>query len=191
MIYKVKNKLKPQNLKGISDNQIEQHWKLYEGYVAQVNKLHEELANLDPTSLSHSDRRRRLGFEYNGMILHELYFGNLIDTKINPSPELNKSLEETWGSLDRWQDDFINSGKTRGIGWAILYEHPETTKLFNAFIAEHEMGIIATCKPILVMDVWEHAYMVDHGATERGKYIDAFVNNINWYIVSKRYKELG
>ena len=187
MIHKVKIELKPQNLKQISDEQVEQHWKLYEGYVEQVNKLHEELANIDPTSLSHSDRRRRLGFEYNGMILHELYFENLSATKTNISPKLNKSLEETWGSLERWQDDFVSTGKTRGIGWAILYVHPETKQLFNAFIAEHEIGIIATCNPLLVMDVWEHGYMVDHGATERGKYIEAFMGNINWEVVSSRF----
>jgi superoxide dismutase, Fe-Mn family len=190
MIYTVKESLKPENLSGISIEQIEQHWKLYAGYVSHCNKLHEELKTINPSSLSYTDRRRRFGFEYNGMILHELYFANLKNNESAPCETFQKAVTENWGSFEAWKNDFASAGKTRGIGWAILYAHPETKLLLNAFVADHELGIIATCKPLLVMDVWEHAYMVDHGATERGKYIDAFMNNIDWNIVSKRYEEL-
>lgn len=222
--YAVKQEIKPAGLVGISDDQINDHWQLYAGYVKQVNTLNQELQKLaqqgQVDSLIYADRRRRYGFEYNGMILHEYYFENLkpgsslemagasISGKgANKEGEksslslekrsvgqelkagdLKKEIEKTWGSFDKWKQDFIATGKTRGIGWAILYMDPQTKNLTNHFIAEHQNGIIAGFKPILVMDVWEHAYMVDHGATERGIYIDAFLQNVNWAVVESRFK---
>lgn len=191
--YIVKSELKPSGLIGISDNQINDHWKLYEGYVKQVNTLNAELKKMaqegKTQDLVYADRRRRYGFEYNGMILHEYYFGNLkgLDQAVSPSKELLKAIESTWGSFDKWKEDFAATGKTRGIGWAILYLDPKNMQLTNHFIAEHQDGVITDFKPILVMDVWEHAYMVDHSATERAKYIDAFLGNINWSIVNNRF----
>lgn len=194
-MYSVKENLKPSGLNGISDEQINDHWKLYQGYVAQVNKLQEELKTLTPGSLLYADRRRRYGFEYNGMVLHEYYFENL---HANGAPLADGSIKEalikTWGSFENWKEDFINTGKTRGIGWAILYADtrggtsPITKQLTNHFVAEHQNGNIAGFKPILVMDVWEHAYMVDHKAGGRGNYITAFFNNINWNVVEKRFQ---
>jgi len=189
--YKVKENLKPSNLDGITDEQINDHWKLYEGYVAQVNKLNKELCELDPNSLAYADRRRRYGFEYNGMILHEYYFGNLIAEKNELSDgKLKQALEETWGSYEKWLQDFINTGKTRGIGWAILYLDPKTGTLVNTFVGDHENGHISGFKPIIVMDVWEHAYMVDHKAGGRADYISAFIKNINWARAEKRFKNI-
>ena len=96
-------------------------------------------------------------------------------------------LISTWGSIEAWKKDFIDTGKTRGIGWAILYIDPQSKALSNQFISNHEQGHVAGFQPLLVMDVWEHAYMVDHGATERASYIDAFLNNIDWNTVKKRF----
>lgn len=190
--YKVQNEIKPKNLKNISQNQIDQHWSLYEGYVSQVNSINKELAQLrvqgKGSSQMYSDRRRRYGFEYNGMVLHELYFSNLANIKQKEvSGELKKAIEKTFGSIKEWKEDFKNAGKTRGIGWVILYLDPTTKNLINAFVDDHEIGNISNFKPILVMDVWEHAYMVDHGVKGRPDYIDAFFNNINWPIVEQRY----
>jgi len=186
--YEVKQELKPSNLEGISNQQINDHWKLYEGYVKQVNMLNEELKNLKVGSLLYADRRRRYGFEYNGMVLHEYYFGNLTPEKKQFSDcPLKKAIEQTWGSFDAWKEDFIAAGKTRGIGWAILYCDPVTKRLTNHFIASHEVGHIAGFKPILVMDVWEHAYMVDHNADGRGSYTEAFMKNVDWQVVSERF----
>jgi Fe-Mn family superoxide dismutase len=175
-MYTVKENLKPTGLKNISDAQIEDHWKLYVGYVKQVN------------SLLSSGQRHRYGFEYNGMVLHEYYFENLIANgkKLSDGP-LKKAIIERWGSFENWQKDFIETGKSRGIGWAILYLEPTTKKLTNHFITEHQNGHIAGYKPILVMDVWEHAYMVDHKAGGRGDYINSFLQNVNWEIVEKRF----
>jgi superoxide dismutase, Fe-Mn family len=190
--YKTKDKIKPLGLNGISDEQINDHWNLYQGYVNNVNKLNEELKELSGQgkagSLLYADRRRRYGFEYNGMILHEYYFKNLTPEKTEISGgKLKDAIVKTWGSFDAWLEDFKNTGKTRGIGWAILYKDPNTGELTNNFIAEHQNGIVAGFKPILVMDVWEHAYMVDHKAGGRGDYINAFIQNINWPEAESRY----
>lgn len=192
--YTVQEKLKPTNLSNISDAQINDHWTLYVGYVNQVNRLNDELIQLisenQTNSLLYSDRRRRMGFEYNGMILHEYYFGNLCSkcSTLNPG-SLNQGIEKHWGSFASWQEDFANAGKTRGIGWAILYMDTLTGQLINVFVKEHENGHIASFIPLLVMDVWEHAYMVDHKAGGRADYINAFFLNINWKVVEERYKE--
>ncbi|MCF7799946.1 superoxide dismutase [Candidatus Babeliales bacterium] len=193
--YIVKENLKPSNLSDISDNQINDHWTLYVGYVNQVNKLNEELSELAAkgqlNSLTYSDRRRQYGFEYNGMVLHEYYFGNLKNNvSKNKMAELYKAIQKNWGSFDNWAQDFINTGTTRGIGWAILYADPTTKDLINCFIAEHQIGNITGFMPILVMDVWEHAYMVDHKAGGRVDYINAFLKNVDWSVVEKRYDDL-
>jgi len=193
--YDVQEKLKPSGLNGISDNQINDHWNLYKGYVTNVNKLNDELRLLEKEgkadSLIYADRRRRYGFEYNGMILHEYYFGNLTSkSEVLGNDPLKTEMEKTWGSFDKWLTDFINTGKSRSIGWAILFADTTTGKLTNNFIFEHGNGIVAGFAPILVMDVWEHAYMVDHKAGGRGDYMQSFVKNINWNIVKNRYKDV-
>lgn len=170
-MYTVKEHLKPSNLIGISQEQIEDHWKLYEGYVKQINKLTEQ---------------HRYGFEYNGMILHEYYFENLTAHPI-PQGSLQDAIVKEWGSLENWQKDFVSTGKTRGIGWAILYLDPSTKKLIHVFAPSHDIGHIAGFMPLLVMDCWEHAYMVDHNASGRADYIDAFMQNINWHVVEQRF----
>jgi len=190
-MYTIKTEIKPSNLIGISDEQINDHWKLYEGYVKNVNQLDEDLKKLEVGTLIYADRRRRYGFEYNGMVLHEYYFSNLISKapQISSGP-LKEALVKSWGSFENWKKDFIAAGKTRGIGWAILYCDPTTKRLTNNFVALHQIGNIAGYKPILVMDVWEHAYMNDHNAGGRGKYIEAFFQNINWPVVEKRFEEI-
>jgi len=194
-MYTVKENIKPSKLIGISDDQINDHWKLYEGYVKNVNKLHQDLDQLQKEgkgdSLIYADRRRRYGFEYNGMVLHEYYFEALKPGKKLSKGPLREAIEKTWGSFENWMQDFIAAGKTRGIGWAILYCDPSTKRLTNNFIAEHQIGNIAGYKPLLVMDVWEHAYMVDHNAGGRGSYIESFLQNINWDIVEKRFASIN
>jgi Fe-Mn family superoxide dismutase len=195
MAYEVKAALKPATLQGISENQIAQHWKLYEGYVAQTNALRDELAALRKegkgATFAYADRRRRFGFEYNGMVLHEYYFGNLkagAPALANESP-LKKSLAEQFGSFDAFQEDFLKTGASRSIGWAILYFDPAMGIFNNHFIQLHEEGNPAGFIPVLVMDAWEHAYMVDFGATGRPDYMKAFWANVNWATVEKRYAD--
>jgi Fe-Mn family superoxide dismutase len=195
MSYEVKAQLKPAGLAGISENQIAQHWKLYEGYVAQSNALKAELEALRKEGKGatplYADRRRRFGFEYNGMVLHEYYFGALkagARALAEDSP-LRKALAEQFGTFDAWMDDFVKCGATRGIGWAILFLDPATGWLTNHFVQLHEDGNVAGFMPILIMDVFEHAYMVDYGAGGRPDYMKAFVGNVNWEVVARRYAE--
>ena len=195
MAYEAKAHLKPSGLTGISENQISQHWKLYEGYVTNTNTLRTELGTLRKEGQTgtpiYADRRRRFGFEYNGMVLHEFYFGNLKAgaPMLGEKSPLLKALVEQFGSLDLWKEDFLKAGASRSIGWAILYLDPATGALNNHFVQLHEEGNVAGFVPILVMDVWEHAYMVDYGALGRPDYMKAFAENVNWDVVAHRFTE--
>lgn len=195
MAYEAKTHLKPSGLKGISEEQIAQHWKLYEGYVTNTNGVLAELEALRKDGKGgaalYADRRRRFGFEFNGMVLHEYYFGNLAADGAAPSDAtpLGKALAEQFGSFDGWKEDFAKTGASRSIGWAVLYLDPATGVLANHFVQLHEEGNVAGFVPLLVMDVWEHAYMVDHPATGRPDYIKAFFENVSWAVAEKRFEE--
>ncbi len=175
-------------LDGISQEQLEQHYKLYNGYVTNVNKLLENLGKLEAGSQEWAEVKRRFGFESNGVVLHELYFTNMKPNggALPQDSRLAKKINECFGSYDRWEADFKNTGKMRGIGWVILYQCPTTGMLVNCWISDHENGHPAGFKPILVMDVWEHAFTVDYKPTEKGTYIDAFFKNIHWEEVESR-----
>ncbi|MBI4517456.1 MAG: superoxide dismutase [Deltaproteobacteria bacterium] len=193
LTYEAKTALKPAGLTGISAEQIAQHWKLYEGYVTNTNALRAELEALRQQgkggSAAYADRRRRFGFEYNGMVLHEYYFGNLQAGVAAPaeSSPLRAALAQQFGSFEAFSEDFANTGLSRSIGWAIVYLDPATGALNNHFVQLHEEGNVAGFVPILVLDVWEHAYMVDYGAGGRGTYIKAFLSNVNWRVVEERF----
>jgi Fe-Mn family superoxide dismutase len=186
------------NLAGISDAQIAEHLALYAGYVKQVNALNEELAEMlakgkaSGKSPEFAELTRRLGFEYNGMILHEYYFGNLrsaAEPRPPASSGLSTALAGSFGSVDRWRTDFQAIGEMRGVGWVILFQDPMSDRLTNHWITLHQDGVPAGFKPLLVMDVWEHAFMRDYKATERDQYIDAFLRNIDWSVVEARLEE--
>lgn len=185
-------------LDGISDAQIEEHLKLYAGYVKQVNVLNQALAELrgrgqaKGTNPEFAELTRRLGFEYNGMILHEYYFSNLrraADPSPAPISGIGQALTQAFESLDAWRQDFHGIGEMRGVGWVILAEDPVTHRLSNYWITLHEEGMPAGFKPLLVMDVWEHAFMRDYKVTERAKYIEAFFRNVDWSMVELRLHE--
>jgi len=194
MTYTVREELKPSGLNGISDDQINDHWNLYVGYVNQTNALKEELATLREGGKggtpAYADRRRRFGFELNGMVLHEYYFGNLKSgVADDKAAEFKKLVAQKWGSFDAWKEDFVNTGKSRSIGWAVCAMDPMTGDLNNHFIQLHEEGNVAGYHPVVVMDVWEHAYMVDHKAGGRPDYIGAFFSNVDWSVVENRLKD--
>lgn len=184
-------------LKGISDKTLEMHFKLYEGYVKETNNLTERIsefikdANVDQEEMpAYSELTRRLGFEYNGMVLHEYYFENLKKGGGTGDPARSSrfltAAEASFGSYEIWKADFVGIGKMRGVGWAICYENPANGRLSNHWITLHETGNVAGFNPILVMDVWEHAYLLDYKPAERPKYIEAFFLNIDWSAVAGR-----
>ena len=187
------------NLKGISDQTLEMHFKLYEGYVKETNKLNEGIAefikdgNVDQEEMpAYSELSRRLGFEYNGMVLHEYYFENMQSGggtgDPNKGSEFRKGAQRSFGSYAIWKADFVGIGKMRGVGWAICCENPANGRLSNHWVSLHEVGNVAGFTPILVMDVWEHAYLLDYKPAERPKYIEAFFSNIDWETVETRLR---
>ena len=185
-------------LSGISDETLEMHFKLYEGYVKETNNLTEKInqfladGKVDQEEMpAYSELTRRMGFEYNGMVLHEYYFGNL--TRGGAGDPSRGSLfaraaEESFGSYYVWKADFIGVGKMRGVGWAICYQNPSNGRLSNHWITLHEVGNVAGFTPVLVMDVWEHAFLLDYKPAERPKYIEAFFSNIDWNAVEGRLR---
>jgi len=185
-------------LKGISDKTLDMHFKLYEGYVKETNTLQEKIAailkdgKVDQEEMpAYSEIKRRLGFEYNGMVLHEYYFGNLKKAGAGQPEQKSaffKAAAASFGSYDIWKTDFAGIGKMRGVGWAICYQDPTTERLSNHWISLHEIGNVAGFIPVLVMDVWEHAYILDYKPAERAKYIDAFFANIDWHAVEERLR---
>jgi superoxide dismutase, Fe-Mn family len=188
-------------LKGISDETLEMHFKLYEGYVKETNNLTERITefikdgNVDQEELpAYSELTRRLGFEYNGMVLHEYYFDNLMKGGGTGDPDrasqFLKAAEASFGSYNIWKTDFVGIGKMRGVGWAICYQNPTSGRLSNHWITLHETGNVAGYTPILVMDVWEHAFLLDYKPAERPKYIEAFFSNIAWGEVEKRLQKI-
>ena len=183
-------------LHGISDQTLEMHFKLYEGYVKETNTLTEKLSEfladgrVDQEEMpAYSELNRRLGFEYNGMVLHEYYFGNL--TRGGGSDPSSRSAfygaaMKTFGSYETWKVDFVGIGKMRGVGWAICYQDPVSGRVSNHWVTLHEVGNIAGFKPLLVMDVWEHAFLLDYKPADRPKYIEAFLSNVDWASVESR-----
>jgi Fe-Mn family superoxide dismutase len=185
-------------LNGISDRTLEMHFKLYEGYVTETNNLSGKIAEflkdgtVDQDEMPlYSELKRRLGFEFNGMILHEYYFENLKNGG-GGDPERTSSFyeaaEASFGSYATWKADFVGTGKMRGVGWAMCYEQPETGRLSNHWISLHQTGEVAGFNPVLVMDVWEHAFLLDYKPAERPKYIEAFFSNIDWTAAERRLK---
>jgi len=183
-------------LNGISDQTLETHFKLYEGYVKGTNDLNQRIADILADGVvdqgetpAYSELKRRLGFEYNGMVLHEYYFDNM---KKNGSgvPDRNsdfhKAATESFGSYEIWKADFVGVGKMRSVGWAICYQNPSSGILSNHWISLHEVGNVSGFVPVLVMDVWEHAFLLDYKPAERPKYIEAFFSNIDWAVVDGR-----
>lgn len=169
------------------------HFSLYEGYVKNTNLLTEMILEMTQkksasgTDPAYAELTRRLGFEYGGMVLHEYYFENLTAKgRGDPGKELTQAMEKSFGGFDNWKDAFTAVGEMRGVGWAILYQDPVTKQLSNHWIALHQDGVPSGFKPILVMDVWEHAFLLDYKPAERGKYIEAFFSNTNWEVVSAR-----
>jgi Fe-Mn family superoxide dismutase len=180
-------------LNGISDETLEIHLALYSGYVKNTNILNEKVIELTEQGKSgqpeYAELKRRYGFEYNGMRLHEYYFGNLKaggNGELKDSSTLGKSIQEVYSSIDVWKNDFMKVGNMRGVGWAILFQDPFTKALSNHWITLHEEGNVAGFVPILVMDVWEHAWFRDYKPAERQKYIDSFFANIDWSAVEGR-----
>lgn len=188
--YEAKDFSRLKGMKGFSNQLLEQHFTLYQGYVKNTNLLLEQLAQMakqgQTQTPAYAELKRRLGWEFDGMRLHELYFGNLGgDGEIKKDGKLAKLITEQFGSFEAWAADFKAVGAMRGIGWALLYQDGPGGRLTNAWINEHDVGHLVGGRPLLIMDVFEHAYMTDYGIN-RGAYIEAFFKNIDWAAAESR-----
>lgn len=176
---------------GFSDQLLKDHFTLYEGYVANFNKLDETLMAMEKAgnfgTPEFAEMNRRLGWEFNGMRLHELYFGNLSkeQKKMNETSALHAAIVKEFGSYDLWEKDFMSMGAMRGIGWVVLYCDVAAERVFNVWVNEHDTGHFAGAAPLLVMDVFEHAYIRDYGIA-RKDYISVFMKHIDWSVVEER-----
>jgi superoxide dismutase, Fe-Mn family len=184
------------DLEGISKKQLEVHLALYEGYVKHVNLITEKIAALrtaDPEGNAYlmNELRRRLGFEFDGMRMHEYYFEQFEGGMHGPASEspLIDAAAEKYGNLEGLTTHLKEVAGTRGIGWVILYHDPAGRTLHTAFVNDHELGQLSGLPIILAIDLWEHAYMVDYLPKEKRHYVDAFLKNLNWSVIEKRFLE--
>ncbi len=187
-MYEAKNFERLLGTEGFSDAILRNHFTLYEGYVSNTNKVSDFLKTAEAGTPSYNELKRRFGWEWNGMRFHELYFGNMVKggSTLDKKSALAKKINEDFGSFEAWEKDFRATGSLRGIGWAVLVSDSETGRLFNVWINEHDGGYLAGGVPLLVMDVFEHAFVLDYGV-KRAEYISAFWNAIDWNIVSSRF----
>jgi Fe-Mn family superoxide dismutase len=182
-------------LKGISQKNIEEHLKLYAGYVSNSNNILEKLDEMyNSTSgdtYNYAELHRRFSFEYNGMRNHEIFFSSLEDESTEPNQDSNlyKKITEEWGDFNIWFGNFKQVAKTRGVGWAVLSYDKENDKLITHWIDEQHLGQLNNTTPILMIDMWEHSFVADYQPSGKGEYIEDFFANLNWGVVEKRYDE--
>lgn len=192
MTYQAVNFDKLLGTDGFSNQLLTNHFTLYNGYVANTNKLMEEFAELEKQgktgTLQFAELKRRFGWEFDGMRLHELYFGNMAKGGSAPDKgsKVITKISQDFGSFENWEKLFKSTGAMRGIGWAILYYDAVGNQLLNTWINEHDTGHLAGATPIMIMDVFEHAFMIDYGL-KRADYIEAFFKAIDWSVVQKRF----
>ena len=192
MTYTAKDYGRLIGMPGFSETLLKNHFTLYQGYVTNTNKVLDTLGQMakdgKAATPEFAELKRRLGWEFNGMRLHEYYFENLGGTgALDPNGTLGKQLAAQFGSIEAWEKEFRATGAMRGIGWAVLYEDPANGRLINFWVNEHDVGHPSGCRPLLIMDVFEHAFMVDYGL-KRPDYIEAFFKNIDWKAVESRLK---
>lgn len=183
-------------LKGISKKSIEEHLKLYSGYVKNSNliidKVNEMRIDSEKNSYAISEIMRRFGFEYNGMRNHEVYFDTLSggSSSLNNSSILIKQIEKDFISFDKWLSEFKTLAMTRGIGWAMLYYDRKDNRLLNAWVDEQHLGQLQDCTLILALDMWEHSFVMDYMPSGKKNYIEDFFSNLNWVKVEENLKNI-
>lgn len=195
MPYEPKNFDHLLGLQGFSDQLLKNHFTLYQGYVTNTNKLADALAAMikdgKQSTPDFAELKRRFGWEFNGMRLHELYFGNIAKGgKALADGALKKQIIKDFGSSENWEKDMKATTGMRGIGWAVLYWDIPGKRLFNCWINEHDVGHLSTAAPILVIDVFEHAYMLDY-QLKKADYVEALFKVIDFSEAERRMKLVG
>ena len=176
-------------LKGISSKTIEEHLKLYEGYVKHTNLILERIEKNELDEYTLGELRRRLGFEFDGMRNHEYYFTSLENgpAQLSENSVLKEKIVEDFGSYETWMNNFKTLAKTRGIGWAMLYFDKNNDQLINTWVDEQHFGHLIGLAPILTLDMWEHSFVADYQPSGKGQYVDDFFENINWEVIERNF----
>ena len=183
-------------LNGISARNVEEHLKLYAGYVKNTNLILEKIPEYEGYTKEDafapyvvSEIQRRFGFEFNGMRNHEYFFKSLEGwTKSLPENSAFKKEIEKDLPFDKWLDIFKSLAMTRGVGWAVLYWDKQTKQFVATWVDEHHMGQLNGLNWILGIDMWEHAFVYDYSTSEKKKYVDAFFENLNWEVIEESFK---
>ena len=188
-MYEAKNFSHLLGTSGFSDDLLNNHFKLYQGYVTNTNAAAAALQTNKLDKYAFGEVKRRFGWEFSGMRLHEYYFGNMKKdpTSMDISPELAKTIESSYGSIDAWLQDLKATAGTRGIGWVVTSYDTVGKRVFNAWINEHDLGHLAGTTPLLVIDVFEHAFILDYGL-DRAGYLEAIFKALDWEEVNKRFR---
>lgn len=182
-------------LTGISQKSIEEHLKLYAGYVKNTNTILEKIQKLrtedaEDNAYVIGELRRRLGFEFDGMRNHEYYFASLEGGAHELADgDLKTKLTEQFGSVDAWHAEFTQMAKTRGVGWAVLYYDQKADQLINAWIDEQQLGHLTGIQPVLMLDMWEHSFVGDYWPSGKGQYIEDFFSNLNWSVIEQNFAQ--
>jgi Fe-Mn family superoxide dismutase len=189
--YKAKDFSALKGLQGITDEQIQVHLQLYNGYVARSNKLGETLASMfnenRAGSFEYNELKRRLGWEVNGVLLHELYFENLAPGGRDGSySRFAEMITRPFGGFDEWKKDFLSVARMPGVGWAVTYYDPQRHQFDNYWIDRHDIGHPAGHRPVVVLDLWEHAFSAYLKPTERARYLEDFFANVCWAAIDAR-----
>jgi Fe-Mn family superoxide dismutase len=179
---------------GISSKQIDVHLKLYQGYVKHTNLILQRIEELskerETNGYTIAELRRRFGFEFNGMRNHEYYFGNLEGGahESDSDSALGKAFTQQFGSIERWRDDFkAIAAETRGDGWVMLLWDDTVGRFLNSWITNHELGQLTGLEPIVALDMFEHAYMVDYVPADKKLYVSAYLDALNWNTIEKNF----
>lgn len=183
-------------LPGLSQEQISVHLGLYEGYVKHTNLIIETITKLrdadaDGNAFQINELRRRLGFEFDGMRMHEYYFEQLEGGSTEaPEGALRAKATERYGSWDAFIAHLKEVAGTRGIGWTVVYYDPAVAALHTAWVDDHQLGQLSGLPIILAIDMWEHAFMVDYRPADKKSYVEAFLTNVNWSVAESRLSKL-
>ncbi len=184
-------------LQGISAQTIEEHKKLYVGYVTNTNLILEKIKEYEAAGTTHAyainEIRRRFSFEYDGMRNHEVYFSLLEEgpVALDADSPLKKAIEAQWGSFDAWLTHFKTVAMTRGVGWALLSYDPDTKQLLASWADEQHLGHLHGAHTIIALDMWEHSFMLDYPPSKKKEYIEAFFANLNWKAVEARFSAVA
>ena len=182
-------------LNGIGEKNIEEHLKLYKGYVTNANLVLSKIKEYSGDSVANAymlgELQRRFAFEFDGMRNHEYYFHSFEGgaKELKESSSLKEALAKEWGSFNAWLARFKDIATTRGIGWAMLYYDKQTGQLLNQWVDEQHIGQLTGLSPVLALDMWEHAFVYDYPTSEKKKYIEAFFANLNWENIEENFKK--